>query len=1620
MQKQDKRQRPRFRPCVEALEERYLLSGNYLVNSSADTNTGTGNTGTLRYCISQADNSGGGTVTFSSSLSGGTVSLTQGQLNISANMTITGLGAGSLTISGKSLSRVFDITSKTATVSISSLTISGGSISGVGGGIDNSGTLTLSDDALSGNDAKYGGGIFTVSGSTLIVQSSSLSGDCASQSGGGVFNSGTLTVNGGSTLQSNKASYGGAIRNDGAATISGSTLSANSAANGGAIFNLGSLTVSGSSTLSGNSATSDGAGIFNTGTATVGGSTLKSNAALNGGAIFSGGSVTISASSTLSKNSASYGGGIFIVSGKAVTVNSSTLSGNSASKSGGGVFNSGTLTVNASSSLSSNSASYGGGIRNNGTATVSGSSTTLSGNSAVNGGAILNLGSLIVNSGSSLSSNTASTDGAGIFNSGSVTVGGSSLSGNAALSGGGIFNAGTATVSGSSLSNNTASGLGGGIYGGGSVTVSNGSTLSSNSAKYGGGIFIVSGKSLTVNSSTVSGNSASYAGGGAFNSGTVTINNSSLSGNSGANAGGGIENYAALTVNNSTFSGNSGASGGGLFNYHSGTATLTNATIADNTATSRGGGIDVANGDVLLHNTLVAQNTIGSTPSDVQGTLDSTSNYNLIGDGSGGLTSGSKGNITGNPLLATLGNYGGTTETLALLPGSPAIDAGSSNYGGSTDQRGENRVNAPDIGAFESQGFTISVTSGNNQSTAFDTAFADPLVATVAAINSADGEPVAGGKITFTAPATGASATFSVNPATIGSNGQASVTATANSTSGSYSVVASAAGIGQSASFSLTNIGSSAIGPAPITNGQTYGSLPVSGRITGIAADPKNANIVYLASAGGGIWKSTDAADASPTWTPLTDNLKDSSGNPIPEFMGAVAETDATSGTYNGNQIVYAGTGETNNSFDSFYGEGILVSTNGGSTWTLTNAGGAFTGRTVSKIVIDPSDSTGGTAYAAVCGNGDNGQGGNTGIWKTTNFGQTWSNTTAANSLSTTVTWSDLVIDPHTPSTLYAAAGNPGGASGNGVYKSTNGGATWTSLSNGIPTGISDGRIALALYDDGATNELFVSIASPSNVGLFEMLQSTNGGSSFTSITSNSGLTNYLGTQGWYDTTLAIDPSNPNYIYAGGVMSNQGPTFSGSPLESFNGGQTWQSMAMIGSSGPHTDDHAVAFDANGNLLDGNDGGIFRLNDPTSSTNQTWSDLNTNLQITQFTGIAADTTVSNVVYGGSQDNGTEEYTGSLGWNRVLYGDGGMVRVDPTNHNTIYTETADGGLYVSTDGGSTFNYIGSNLIGNTVNFYAPYVLDSSGNIYFGADYLDFSSDQGSSFTAIGIPGTNNFNPNDSNIDAVAVSPTDNNVVYVSAGGHMFVTENAQAGGTSVTWTQIDLPNGSSTNGRGSFGQDAIAVDPSVSGGGTAYVVVPHFASGGKHVYKTTNFGSSWTDISGNLPNPPVDSVAVTPDGKTVYVGTDVGVYYTTNGGTSWSVLSSALPHAQVVDLEVVSSQNYLLIGTHGRGAWEVALSSSGSPLLTQDPQPTGTIGQTSAGLGNPPPAAPGPDSVNGSTTSSNSPIAAPSVPTPNSSPSSQRTSDRVFSELGQSWDMQLIGSNVQMLMKKDRNP
>jgi filamentous hemagglutinin family protein len=519
-----------------------------------------------------------------------------------------------------------------------------------------------------------------------------------------------------------------------------------------------------------------GAGTYNEGSTTV----ISKNLALNGAG---------AASTTVTGNNAY---GVFQVNGGVTaTLNGLTIANGNAADKGGGISNTGTLTVK-NSIISSNSAVDGGGISNTGTLTISG--TTISGNSAHSSGISFGI-----------------EGGGGILNFGTLIVNNSAISGNSTQygAGGGIANGSTLT----------------GI---GTLTVNN-STISGNSAFNGGGIANYGNAYniplVTINKSTISGNSATGGGGGILNGGTLTVNNSTISGNS-AFSGGGISNTnltpgkATLLLNNSTISGNSAVDGGGIYNGSNSqleaTTTVKNSTISGNSAQKIGGGIftdifapsSIPFKVLTLNNSIVAGNAAPGGREIFQfRSYTISEGHNLFGfSGDAGLSAGITlaptdiiPTVPLNQILTPLGNYGGATQTMALLPGSPAINAGNSNLM-TADQRGVAPVGIRDIGAYESKGFALTFSGGTAQNTPVNTDFATPI--TVTLTETAFNRPIPGVPLNFAAPTDGASATLT--NAITNATGAATVLGTANGNAGSYTVFVLANGV-TLASFTLTN-----------------------------------------------------------------------------------------------------------------------------------------------------------------------------------------------------------------------------------------------------------------------------------------------------------------------------------------------------------------------------------------------------------------------------------------------------------------------------------------------------------------------------------------------------------------------------------------------------------------------------------------------------------------------------------------------------------------------------------------------------------------------------------------------------------------------------------------------
>jgi len=469
-------------------------------------------------------------------------------------------------------------------------------------------------------------------------------------------------------------------------------------------------------------------GIYNAGTLTVTASTFSGNAAGDrgdGGAIYNEGTLTV-IDSTFSGNIAGYsgqGGGIYNSVGD-LTISNSTFSGNTSGDrgDGGGISNyTGNLVISDSTFSGNSTSGEGGGIHNfDGGLTITGS--TFSGNSANTGGGIGMFGGNLAIIGGTFSHNTANFRGGGIHNSeGALTIMESIFSSNSAYGyddgGGGIYSYGSSVVdlvvTDSLFSSNSAHGHGGGIGShNGNLTITDSIFSNNSSDRNGGGIHNSYGK-LTGSNSIFLNNTADYGGGIMNYAGVLTIANSTLSGNSADSDGGGILNYGVLTIANSTLSGNLAGSGGGI-GSHGGSLAITNCTLYGNSANIRGGGVFIGeNGAIDLSNSIVAGNAAAEGP-DIFGEVNSLSG-NLVGDPQGALGLWASDLLEGDLLLGPLADNGGPTQTMALLAGSPAIDAISAEYCVwdddsdpdtppvplLTDQRGAPRTGPCDIGAFE-------------------------------------------------------------------------------------------------------------------------------------------------------------------------------------------------------------------------------------------------------------------------------------------------------------------------------------------------------------------------------------------------------------------------------------------------------------------------------------------------------------------------------------------------------------------------------------------------------------------------------------------------------------------------------------------------------------------------------------------------------------------------------------------------------------------------------------------------------------------------------------------------------------------------------------------------------
>jgi photosystem II stability/assembly factor-like uncharacterized protein len=668
------------------------------------------------------------------------------------------------------------------------------------------------------------------------------------------------------------------------------------------------------------------------------------------------------------------------------------------------------------------------------------------------------------------------------------------------------------------------------------------------------------------------------------------------------------------------------------------------------------------------------------------------------------------------------------------------------------------------------------------------------------------------------------------------------------------------------------------------------GPSNIGGRITAIGVHPSDPNTIYIGAADGGVLKSTDAGV---NWTPIFDATASLS-------IGDIAVDPANANT------VWVGTGEANTSGDSYPGDGIYRSTNGGQTWQNM---GLPNSHHIGRIAIDPTNPQ--RLFVAATGalfstNPERG------VYRTTNGGQSWERVLYLTDSTAAI---DVLINPQNPQIVFAAMWerirhltnrNVGGVT-SGIWRSTDGGTNWTNLTTGLPpSSPTIGRIGLTMSPTN-TNLLY-AVYSNHPGDMMGVWKTTNGGDTWTAAMSPPSTT-YNGF-GWYFGQISVDPVDVNKVYVLGVPL----------LRSTNGGSSW----FFISSSVHADHHALWVNPNNTSLiyDGNDGGFYKsLNGGTSWTKSY------NLHISQFYDIEIDELLPQRLYGGTQDNGTlRTLTGSISdWTQIFGGDGFKVEVDFTNSNIIFCEYQYGQLQKSTNGGTSFSTAMSGINqSDRFNWDTPFVMDPTNHntLYFGTHRIYKTTNAAGSWTAVSndlTDGPSGGNLVFNTITTLAVAPTNGQVVYAGTDdANVWVSQN---GGTS--WTQINagLPDRWVTR---------VAVSPQNAGIVYATLSGYRIAEPLAHVYRSTNYGSSWQNISGNLPEAPVNCIIEDPaNPQQLFIATDVGIYYTTNLGTSWAPLGTNLPVNVILDLKLHHPTRKLVAGCHGRSMYSCSLDSLAPP-------------------------------------------------------------------------------------------
>jgi photosystem II stability/assembly factor-like uncharacterized protein len=675
------------------------------------------------------------------------------------------------------------------------------------------------------------------------------------------------------------------------------------------------------------------------------------------------------------------------------------------------------------------------------------------------------------------------------------------------------------------------------------------------------------------------------------------------------------------------------------------------------------------------------------------------------------------------------------------------------------------------------------------------------------------------------------------------------------------------------------------------------------GRINCMAFHPTDPATYFVGVAQGGVWKTSNNGQ---TWTPLTDNLpilrvSDIAIDPITPTTMYISLCDF--------EYVDVSLQLNGRKRNTHYGLGLYKSIDGGITWQPTSLSFQLTNGDASllrKTIIHPTL----TNKLVTCGV--------SGMYVSNDAGLNWTKTMDS------LFW-DLVQDPVNPNMLYAATGwlknsNTGNAA---IYKSTDFGVTWTMLSTGIPPSGAVQRIKLAIAP--SDNNYIYALTVDLDRGLYGFYKTTDAGVNWQYIAPTLNILDGgqgLGTggQGTYDLGLCVSTSNRDELYAAGV--NMWGSVDGA--QSFNPISHWTT-----SYGPttHADVHSIDIQPlTGNIFVCNDGGIYRTSTITIHNwadaisgipwPTQWAKLNDGLQITAFYRLSSSKNNSAKLLAGAQDNSSYFFNGSY-WTNIFGGDGMDNYINPQNDSNIIGSSQFGNFDLSFDNGVNSFWCNPNVNGELAEWTTPLVADyaNNGTLYAGYENVSKTVDGGNSWNGISsFPPTGIAN---NEISALAVSASNSNVIYAAkrvryefgTPGSLY---NTLDGGT--TWNNITLgiPD--------SLYYTSVEVNSSTSS--TAYITMAGFSIGNK-IFRTMNNGATWQNISYNLPNLPVNCVKSLPGGKILVAATDIGVYMLEDTASTWVNISNGLPNVIVSDIEVNVPMNRLYISTFGRGIWETDL-------------------------------------------------------------------------------------------------